>query len=179
MLDSRQLVHRAHPDRLAELLEQDASGTSVWRPEELADVLRHQLASVIMVDLNAESSSGGQQLCRLSEAEGLLLKSYSDLLRHPVPPLALLRKVKDYAKTASATPNGPLPPEVGRVLYYACLACALVRRNEYMSTLKEDELRSGFTWVLGLDWAEPMIKELCAQALKTRSPTPGSSSPSP
>jgi hypothetical protein len=177
MSDSRQWVYEADPERLAELFARDPSRTAVWRPEELGAVLRHQMASAIQVDLVSLTDVQAQRVRLLADAEGLLLKSYSDLLRHPVPPLDLLEIIKDYAKVASATPNGALPPAVARVLYFACIAAALVRRGTRLSSLAPADLREGFAWVLEQDWVDPFLKELCGQALAAE--MPGSATPSP
>jgi hypothetical protein len=108
-----------------------------------------------------------------------MLKSYSDLFRHSLPPLDLLVIVKEYAKAASVTSDGPLPPEVARVLYFTCLAAAWVRHRACISSLTAAELRAGFDWVLDRPWADPIIKDLCTQAIAAGMPSADTASPQP
>lgn len=162
--DSEDLARQATPEQLAELLAQTASPAHPWRPGELGALLRHQLAAPVEVSLENLPPDLAWQLKGLSDAEGLLLKSYADLFAHPRPPLALLRLVKEFAKAAEAAPAGPLPREVGRVLYYASIAAALARWNERITGLDEAALRQGFEWVQEQPWVDAGTRELIAQA---------------
>ncbi len=162
--DSEALARQATPERLAELLAQTASPARPWRPEELGALLRHQLTAPVELSLDNLPPDLARQLKGLSDAEGLLLKSYADLFTHPRPPLTLLRLVKEFAKAAQAAPSGPLPPEVARVLYYASIAAAVARWNERLTTLDDTALRRGFAWVREQPWVDAGTRELLRQA---------------
>ena len=62
-----------------------------------------------------------------AESQGLLLKSFGDLLHHPNPPLELLRLTKDFAKACRLSRSGPLPREIATLLYFASIIVAWVR----------------------------------------------------
>jgi hypothetical protein len=162
--DSEQMARQVGPAQLAELLARSDPEAPLWRPDELGALLQHQLCAPVEVDLGTLPPSAAQQLKGLSDAEGLLLKSYADLFRHPRPPLRLLRLVKDFAKAASAAPAGPVPREVAQVLYYASIAAALVRWGERITSLDDEALRCGFRWVQRLSWAEAETTALMASA---------------
>ncbi len=149
--ESEHLIQNARPEQLAEILERTETPGDLWRPEELGALLNHQLAAPIEVDLASLPPVLAQQIRGLADVEGLLMKSLGDLFQHPRPPLALLRLVKDFAKAAHAAPDGPLPGEIARVLYYTSIAVAWLRWGERITRLNDEALREGFDWVCSQD----------------------------
>jgi hypothetical protein len=144
-------------------------GTTPLTPcsaEELAALLRQQLAAPISVDLEGLDARHAAALKGLSDAQGLLLKSFDDLFQHPHPPLELLELVKEFAKTHRKHPHSTLPNEIATLLYYASLASALARRNKRISRLNEEELRRAFDWVFGQPWVDERTKNLMAEAVR-------------
>jgi hypothetical protein len=100
------------------------------------------------------------QLKSLSNAQGLLLKSFADLFVHPHPPPELLTLVKDFAKAQRVSPAGMLPPEVASVLYYAAIGAARLRLGQRISSLPDAELSEGCSWALDQSWVDARMKEI-------------------
>ena len=155
------------PTRLATLFELDGQdGERVWRPDELAAILRHQLAAPVQYDLRSLERGEAGKLKRLAEAEGLLLRSFGDLLDHAHPPIELLRMTKDFAKACRQSPTSPLPREIATVLYYAAIAVALLRCGHRITKLSNADLRQGMESMLGHDWLDARMRALFEAALK-------------
>jgi hypothetical protein len=163
--DSAGALSRSAPKSLAAFMAQGGERARLWRPDELGAIFRHQLSAPILVDLGGLDSGAAARLKVLSEAQNLLLKSFSDLLLHPTPPIELLRLAKDFAKANMDHPDGSLPNEVSAVLYYACIAAALTRLGERISQLKDAELELGLRWAREQPWVDTNIRQLLVQAL--------------
>jgi len=153
------------PDRLSEMLGLEPDCARLWRADELAAVFRHQMAAPIAFDLGGADPTEAHVLRVLSEAQGLLIKSFGDLLRHPSPPIELLELTKDFAKANREHPEAVLPHQIAHVLYYASIAAALVRCGIRITQLSDSDLRHGFSWASSQPWVDAPMKELLAEAL--------------
>jgi hypothetical protein len=109
----------------------------------------------------------------------LLLKSFSELFRHPNPPLELLALTKDFAKANMNQAESSLPTEVATALYYASIASALVRLGVRISTLKDPDLHRGFSWTKEQAWIDDGTRVLLAEALAALSSGTGNHHPTP
>jgi hypothetical protein len=163
--NSSAAVLKGRAQALAALMATGEEPARLWRPEELGAILRHQMSAPIMVDLGAFGPRAAARLTALSEAQGLLLKSFGDLFHHPTPPLELLELVKDFAKANLDAPEGGLPAEIATVLYYASIAAALVHLAARLSQLPDAELRRGLRWAAGQSWLDEKTAGLLARAL--------------
>ena len=156
---------KSTPQLLAQLMDPSPGPERLWQPEELAQVLTHQLAVPIQFELGNLDRGTAAKLEVLSESEGLLLKSFADLLFHPQPPVELLRMVKDFAKATSIHPDSPLPREVAQVLYFASISTALVRCRARISELDDRSLRAGLESVLDQPWLDAKTRSLLQDGL--------------
>ncbi len=159
-------MDKTDPSRLAELLRISGGIGPLWPPEELGEILRHQLSAPVEFDLGSLPAEVKREVRLTASAKGLLLKSFSDLLQHPRPPIKLLRMTKDFAKAHRESSSSPLPREIATILYFATIAVALVRCRQRISTLSDTALRDGFTWAREQDWTEEAIRTLFAEGLK-------------
>jgi hypothetical protein len=157
-------VFRASPERLAAVLGLGDSAQRVWGPEELGAVFEHQMRAPVSVDLGAMDARVSAKLRMLTDAQGLMLKSFADLFEHPHPPLELLRSVKDFGKLNRDQPESLLPNEVAAALYYLSIAAALARLGERISSLSDSELRQGFDWTLAQPWISGARRKLVEDA---------------
>lgn len=164
MSDSVTGLLKAGPGQVAAVMSLGDAPARVWRPDELGAVFRHQMAAPVSVDLGSLDRGIRGKLKTLTEASGLLLKSFRDLFQHPAPPLELLRLVKEFAKLNREQPESLLPSDVATVLYYLSIAAALVRWDDRISALTDDELRRGFAWTLSQGWIDEPAKELVNSA---------------
>jgi len=151
--------------RLSDLLGLEPRRMRLWRPEDLGAVFAHQMAAPIVFDLGAADAPTAHALRLLADAQGLLIKSFGDLFRHPSPPLELLRLTKDFAKANRDHPEAVLPVEIAHALYYASIAVALVRCDTRISRLTDAELRRGFACVADQPWVDGPMKDMFAQAM--------------
>lgn len=158
-------VHKSRPKALAALLAAREERARLWNPDELAAVYRHQMTAPVAVDLSGFDAARAAQLKNLSEAQGLLLKSFGDLFRHPNPPLELLQVTKEFAKLNLDHPESILPNEIATVLYYASIAAAFVRLDAKISQLKDADVRRGLSWVKAQAWVDAETRALMDQAV--------------
>jgi len=163
--DSSAAVFNSRAKKLASLMATGEERARLWRPDELAAVFRHQMSAPMLVDLGTFDPRTATRLRTLSEAQGLLLRSFADLFHHPAPPIELLELVKDFAKANLDHPESGLPGETAAALYYTSIAAALVRLDARISQLVDADLQRGLGWTLKQPWLDEKTKELLAQAL--------------
>ena len=164
--DSGSTIFKSRPKNLAELMEAGMSRARLWRPDELAAIFRHQMSVPVVVDLGGFDPGTAAKLKALSDAQGLLLKSFSDLFHHPSPPVELLTLAKDFAKANLDYPESSLPSEIATVLYYASIATALVRLDTRISQLKDEDLRRGLLWAREQTWIDEATQTLLVKTLE-------------
>ena len=164
--DSSAAVFKSRAKDLAALMASGELRAKLWRPEDLAAMFRHQMSTPMLVDLGSLEARTAAKVRTLSEAHGLLLKSFSDLFQHPAPPLELLELVKDFAKSNIDHPQSGLPDEIATALYYSSIAAALVRLETRISRLPDADLRQGLRWTSEQAWLDEKTKGLLAQALE-------------
>ncbi|MFQ5503012.1 MAG: hypothetical protein ACE5EQ_12055 [Phycisphaerae bacterium] len=139
----------------------------LWQPDELAAILRHQLAASIEYDLSRMNARAALKLKTNAESKGLLLKSFADLFAHPHPPLELLEMTKEFAKANRNDPDRGVPVEISTMLYYACIAAALVHCRKRITGLDDATLSKGFQWGRGQPWVDETTAGLFTEALQT------------
>ncbi len=158
-------VHKSRPKALAALLAAREERGRLWRPEELAAIFRHQMSAPVAVDLSGFDAVNAAQLRNVSEAQGLLLKSFGELFRHPNPPAELLEVTKDFAKLNLDRSDSVLPNEIATALYYTSIAVALVRLDTRISQLKDADLKRGMQWVRQQNFIDPETRQLMDAAI--------------
>ena len=138
--------------RISEVLRLGLRATEPLRAQELKAIWEHELASPLAFDLASLPAPAAAEFRLLCHAQGLVLRSLGDLLAHPLPPLRALELVKNFAKVNRESPHSGLPRPVATVLYYACIAAALLRHNSRITQLSAADLAQGFDWVLAQPW---------------------------
>lgn len=164
--DSAAALSKSPPKSLAAFLAAGEERARLWRPEELTAIFRHQMAAPILVDLGGFDPTTAVRLKTLGEAQHLLLKSFSDLFHHPVPPLELLSLTKDFAKANMDHPESALPHEIAAVLYYVSIAAALVRLDKRITQLQDADLQRGLQWAKDQPWVDGETRDLLIAAVK-------------
>src|ERR1700749_2217776 len=96
--DSLAAAKKGRARALSALMASGDEPARLWRPEELAALVKHQMSAPVLVDRGGFDTFTAARLKTLSEAQGLVLKSFSDLFHHPAPPIELLELVKNFAK---------------------------------------------------------------------------------
>jgi hypothetical protein len=164
--DSSAAVFKSRAKKLATLMATGEERAKLWRPDELAAMFRHQMSAPMLVDLGTFDPRTATRLRTLSEAQGLLLKSFADLFHHPAPPIELLELIKDFAKANLDHPESGLPDEIATTLYYTSIAAALIRLDAHISQLPDADLQCGLRWTMEQAWLDDKTKELLAKALE-------------
>ena len=164
--DSSAAVFKSRAKELAALMATGEERAKLWRPDELAAMFRHQMSAPMLVDLGGFDARTATKIRTLSEAQGLLLKSFSDLFHHPAPPIELLELVKNFAKSNLDHPESGLPDEIASMLYYTSIAASLVRFDTRISQLKDADLRCGLRWAKDQTWIDEETKTMLLKALE-------------
>ena len=164
--DSSAAVFKSRAKSLVALMEAGSENSRLWGPDELAAIFRHQMSAPVLVDLGGFDPGTAVRLKTLSEAQGLLLKSFSDLFHHPSPPIELLKLTKDFAKANMDHPESGLPTEIVSVLYYTSIAAALVRLDVRISRLNDEDLRRGLLWAKDQAWVDEETSGLLLKAVE-------------
>ena len=144
-------LQTVHPSRLAMMLT--VEGVDRWRPEEMAAILRHQLSSQLESDLAGFD--------RTDHAPSPM--TFDELLHHVRPPVALLERVKLFAKASKAA-TGPLPPQVATVLYFASIVVARLRCDARITGLDDAAILHGTQWALAQSWIDHPMRALFEEA---------------
>ena len=145
---------------LASMFDAGRGAARAWEGDDLAAVLRHQLAAPLAVDLCGPGRSAAERVARLIDDADPPVRTFHDLLSHPAPPVELLELTKRLAKRARADRSSALPEEVAAFLYFASIHAALKRGGARISTLDDRRLRDGVEWVLAQAWLDPSARAL-------------------
>jgi hypothetical protein len=151
---------------MAALLDAGSDDNRIWNAAELAAILKHQLSAPIRVDLATLEQRLASQLRLAAESQGLLLKSFGDLLHHPNPPVELLKLTKDFAKACRLSRGGPLPREIATVLYFTSIVVALTRCQRRITRLEDTDIRKGVEQCLAQNWLDATTRQLLEDGLK-------------
>src|SRR4051794_4134009 len=114
-------LYDSDPQQLASLLDVESAAadpSNVWRPEELAAILRHQLAVPLGEEFGERIRTLAANLESAGKYRGLATRTFGELLAEAAPPLEALELVKQFAKVARAGRDSLLPAEVATVLYF-------------------------------------------------------------
>lgn len=157
-------IHESDPGRLAELME--AGDRPVWAPEELEAVLAHELSAPLELAL-----PGAAPLLARLEPAAEPPENLGELLRCPDPPVELLRLGKEFAKSSRAN-AGALPAEVATVLYFACIAAALLHAGARITELDDRALGQGMRWAAGRPYLDGPTRTLLQDTPHALDPSP-------
>jgi hypothetical protein len=141
---------------LAGAMDAAADRPILWRPDELAAMLSHQLAAPIRGNLEAMPGDIARRHDNVVPRE----IAFGELLGSPHPPTELLRAVKDFAKRAISVENGSLPVELGAALYFASIACARLRCDQAISGLDGEALAYGTNLAMSQPWLDASLLTL-------------------
>jgi hypothetical protein len=130
---------------------------TLWKPEELGEILTHQLS------MPASAASFG---CTASIGAAESTISLRQLLNDPRPSLDLLNTIRRAAKADCYSTSALLPRDAALVIYYASIAAALANLGQRISDLDDAKLSQAFAWTLKRRWLDAGLVGLFARAMK-------------
>ena len=156
--NSSEAVLRSSTGQLAKIMNLDEGTPDAWSEEDLAAMLRHQLAAPLEFDLGGLKPTGSRAKERykvLNEAAALGIRTFQDLFRHPRPPLAVLRITKDFFKVRAGPADERRPEqEVAYLIYLLTISAARARTGQTITSLSDSELLRGVEWAASRKWAD-------------------------
>ena len=145
---------------LAQMMDLDAPDQPLWRPEELAAMLQHQLSAPLECDLGCLGEQTVERLDVLRSAASPPITSFGDLLHHPSPPVELLELSKEFARACRARRDHLLPEEIAAMLYILSIVVARARCRRRISKLEDHALRHSVNWALEQSWVDEPTRAL-------------------
>ncbi len=160
-----------HPEKLAEFLRDDepypgSAVESAWTPGDYVAMWEMMLRTDLCAAFSTQSLADASTAQRLGLEAMPAIETIGQLLRHPRPPIELLRMTKELAKRDAAGREGGLPKAIALTLYHATIFAARVRLNLDISSLSPDELRLGAQRLVGRGWLDKDTVELAAQFVR-------------
>ena len=154
---------KTDPPHLSAMLDLRDVHVHEWSPQELKEMLRHQLAAPLQLSLGALSAEVTHQA---KEAAVDPLLTLDQLLSDVHPPVELLKLVKRFAKMCMRDRENPLPSEIVMLLYYASIAASLIRLDHPISELAPASLGRGLTWLSTQEWVTDDLRTLLQRGLE-------------
>jgi hypothetical protein len=148
----------------------DEATPDAWNGQDLAAMLRHQLAAPLEFDLSSVEMKGAEAKKRgttLTGAARERIKSFEDLLFHREPPLALLKLSKEFFKRRLQECKKDSGEWNVAYLLYLLSILAVGNRASKISSLTPSDLRKGMKWALERRWMNEKTRqfvELAARA---------------
>ncbi|HZN65345.1 MAG TPA: hypothetical protein VFB66_08580 [Tepidisphaeraceae bacterium] len=153
------------PESLAELMEFDPDPRTVWRPQELSAVFRALLETPVRLELGKVGAAAVEQDGGADALEQPLRPvTFADLLHGPAPSLAVLRLVKEFAKSARHDAESHLPTEVASALYCLSIVAGGLRCGRLITSMDDRDLRRNVEWALARPWIDDASRALLREA---------------
>jgi hypothetical protein len=148
---------------MSSMLDLRGINVHVWSPQELKEMLRHQLTAPLQLSLGTLSAEVSYHI-KQARLDPLL--TLNQLLLHDAhPSVELLKLVKRFAKICRRDRDNALPSEIVMVMYYASIAAAMVRLDQGISDLGPASLTRGMSWLSEQDWLTNDIRALLREGV--------------
>lgn len=152
-------LQKTRAESLASIMDL-ANGGELWRQDELAAILRHQLAAPIAFDLSFLDAAPQQNCNALRGNDDPPIASFRDLFNHPRPPMELLQLTKDFSKACRTRSDAPLPDTIATVLYLLCIITARVKWDRRISKLDDRALEQRLQWAMEQPWVDDRTRAI-------------------
>ena len=86
-------------------------------------------------------------------------------VHHERPPVEMLLRVKRFAEACKLNGEGPLPPPVAAVLYFASIVAARLRCDRRISELVDDVFTKGMEGAQAQAWVDPATRSIFDEAV--------------
>ena len=156
---SRLAALKSNAPKLARILDRANAVEPCWLPEDLPDLLRHQWAAPIEFDLSSVRDENRDKA--LSAAVESDIRTFSDLLRHPSPPLDVLKLAKEFFKERAGRSSERHPEQqIAYVFYLLVILTASARLGTAISSLTGRDLARAVAWSLRQSWLQGEVREV-------------------
>jgi hypothetical protein len=156
------MLEKTDPSRLAGMLT--PNGSDRWRPDDRGPILRHQRSVRLEADLAVGDDRNDTPHLAPDGARRMWRMTFGELLDDAHPPAEMLLRVKRFAKACKLNGDGPLPPDVATVLYFASIVVARLRCGQRITDLDDDALRKGIEWARAQAWMDPATRSIFDEA---------------
>ena len=157
-------VARTDDNSLARLMDLGRRSDAWWSPEELGAILRHQLAAPLDFDLVAAGDAAPADRCAGCAGIPPTIRTFGDLLFQPHPPVELLERVKEFAKSCRTGTERILPDEIATVMYTLSIVAAMTNCDRRITQLDDQALRHLLDWVGEQTWLDGASRQLIESA---------------
>jgi hypothetical protein len=130
----------------------------------MAAILKHQLSAPLEPDLGAVERPDHGERWEHETPTPTWPATFGELMHHPRPPVALLERVKVFAKASKVKATGPLPPQVATILYFASIVVAQLRCDARITGLDDDAILKGTQWALAQSWLDQPTRAIFEEA---------------
>ena len=151
--------------RLARLLNWSEDEHCPWSIEQLTALFEHQLKTSLCEQFPEVSPRLTAGLLKSASDQNEPIVTLDDLLKHPSPPIEVLRAVKDWATHSMRSKNNKTPRQIAPIIYLAAVAVALVRCDERISRSEDMDLEATFRQALEATWTGDQIRQIFRLAL--------------
>lgn len=140
-----------------------------WRPEDLADLLRHSLDTPLGEYLSVGKTGRTAELEPGSKAPAMTL---CELFRDPAPPLKYLLATKRHARGLAAPGASEVPIDVHHIIYSASIAVALLRHEERISKSGREVLQMAWQRLATEPYIDEWLRNIFADAYRAMTRRP-------
>ena len=151
----------------APLLTRELGRAGDWSESDISDIFHHQMKVPLSVELSNLDPECSARLRAYADDRSLVIKSLSDLLTHPTPPVELLQMIKDFAKANRTQTEEGLPGPVASSIYYLAIASAWVALGRRITTMADEGVVKGLRWTAKRPWIGPAYLGILEQAAET------------
>jgi hypothetical protein len=164
---SNKWVFKSTTEQVANLMLLDENAPEPWTGEDLAAMVRHQMAATLEFDLSGlHLASAERRFAKecIARAKRTGLVTFGDLFRSSTPPLDLLRLSKKFFKgKAPDTSSGNPEQKLAYLFYVLSIVVAKMRTGARISNLTERQVLKAIESMLKRPWVDNEIRDWLAQ----------------
>jgi hypothetical protein len=146
-------IRNSTAESLAKMMAIEAGESALWDTQDLGEILRHQLAAPLELDIIGVDQSLVAQLHSKWNTDPPI-QTFGDLFGHASPPVEFLELTKQFAKKSRSDADSPLPEEVAVILHLLSIVVAMTRCGKRITKLDDQGLCYGLIWALEQSWLD-------------------------
>jgi len=132
--------------------------------EDVADLLRDQLAQPFLSGLTLNSRAPGLSEAPCHPASLMRLETVGELLWNRGTPTSLLKRLRKLGKRLFSTGKSTSQRDVGLTIYYGAIANALVSHDVRITRLPYPELHRSLGALVDKEWMPQRLQRLFQEA---------------